>query len=152
MFLARFWRCGICKHLFIVKILHPFPNIPEHVVQPPGIWLFCTNALWHFATNYSRSLDILPGYVVLGAGAGGIFPFKLRGQSVTMLWIKRIQFADEGLCITPLNSFDWLVCRTVVFESGWIAAHYFCPLFLRYFIAANEVGMLDIYLESWLMI
>src|SRR5689334_2452566 len=98
MLAARLQRHRVCDDLLVVEVLHPFPAVPEGVVETPRVWLLLSHHVGGEVAVVAgdRLLSNLrPWDVTVAASSCRVLPFELRRQPVGVRLLQRVQLLDE---------------------------------------------------------
>src|SRR5688572_29149398 len=132
--IVRFVSAAIARRAGIrqVTVLHPFPRVAQHVMQPPGIRTVASHrrgepiavlAEWTLGPGAAPRSDrpvgavgvhaghfvVSPGPASRAAGTCGVLPFRLAGQSPALDATLLVEPANVGLRVHPAYSDDGFV-------------------------------------------
>ena len=122
-----------------IQILAPFPHIAAHIVQTEGVGLFGAHSAWGAAAVVVVPAD--DGESVAAAvqerrvaevlaTAGGVFPFRLGGQTVVHSGLL-VELEEENLHLVPGNI---LHGQVIAHHAARVGAHNLLPQLLGDFI------------------
>ncbi len=111
-----------------VEIGAPFPDVAEHVVEAPVVWLQRAGVVVLVDAVFSMPGNGIEIPVARGGSSGPacVFPLGFRGklpfpalrEDALVLVLRSEEFA-EGVGVVPSNLLDWLVRASV---GGGVAA------------------------------
>lgn len=125
--------------VYTIQILAPFPHIAAHIVQTEGVGLFGAHSAWGAAAVVVVPAD--DGESVAAAvqerrvaevlaTAGGVFPFRLGGQTVVHSGLL-VEPEEENLHLVPGNI---LHGQVIAHHAARVGAHNLLPQLLGDFI------------------
>src|ERR1700720_1916144 len=121
---------------YAVPVLHPFPDVPQRVIQPKSVRLFLTDRMRRSTRIVSEPGNHIQRTIPAGTISAPcrVFPLCLCGQTIVVPVPPAIDRLTKLLRVFPAHAINWMIRSAGIARIG---SHHRLILCLRYLIFAH---------------